>query len=311
MVGLHLTSPFGCLTEPDRVAKNLGIPLIIKEKGELFLDTIENPKYGYGSQMNPCIDCRILMFELAEQVRIEQTADFIVTGEVVGQRPFSQNKGAMQLIDKNSKMDEMILRPLSGGNLPATLPEKRGWIQRGDLLKFSGRGRSEQLALAKKLGVTDFSSPGGGCLLTEKAFSDRLKDFHTYPTYKTPKEKLAQASLLRVGRHFRLSEKTKVIVARSEAENEELHQSWKKAGSYYFKPLNFKGPSAVVLGSLDPSITPTIASLVARYGRKNDSEPYQLEKIESAQNNIESSEVLVVNSPTEDSLLAKWRIGIT
>ncbi|MFM8312798.1 MAG: thiamine biosynthesis protein, partial [Deltaproteobacteria bacterium] len=205
VIGLHLTSPFGCTTEAQKVAEEIQIPLQIRAKGEAFIDLIEKPKYGYGSQMNPCIDCRIYMFEWAEKVRQELGADFIVTGEVVGQRPLSQNKAAMALIDRNSPLEDRVLRPLSGGNLPPTLPEKRGWIQREQLRKFSGRGRTEQLALAKELGISAYTSPGGGCLLTEKAFSDRLRDFYRHPHFSTSEQKTAQAELLRLGRHFRPS----------------------------------------------------------------------------------------------------------
>jgi len=311
VIALHLTSPFGCTEEAQRVAKDLSIHLIIKEKGESFVDMVKSPKYGYGSQMNPCVDCRIYMFDLAETTRLEQNADFIVTGEVVGQRPFSQNKAAMNLIDKISAMESKILRPLSGGNLPPTEPEQKGWIQRQDLFKFSGRGRREQLALAQKLGVRVYSSPGGGCLLTEKAFSQRLRDFYSYPTYKNSVEKMAQATLLRLGRHFRLSKDTKAIIARTDRENEELKSTWKKIGCFYFEPQNFTGPSAIAMGQLNQESKTQVVSILARYGRKTVSEPYTVETF-SNQNSLEtSSEFLSVTTPAQEEILNQWRVGIT
>ncbi len=311
VVGLHLISPFGCTTDAEKVAKELQIPLIIKEKGEAFIELVEKPQYGYGSQMNPCIDCRIYMFELAEKTRIEQKADFIITGEVVGQRPLSQNKNAMKLIDRKSPVEDLILRPLSGGNIAATLAEKKGWVKRENLLKISGRGRGEQIALAKTLSLSEYSSPGGGCLLTEKAFSSRLKDFYSHPTYKTPEQKMAQASLLRLGRHFRLSEKTKVIVARTEAENNEITRLWKESGALFFKPANFIGPSALVFGSLTSETKQQVTSLLARYGKKPEGESFKVESLEMNSENQVYPSLLIVTEPTSDDILNQWRIGIT
>jgi len=311
VVGLHLKSPFGCTQDAAKVAEDLDIPLVVKEKGEAFIKLIERPKYGYGSQMNPCIDCRIYMFELAEKVRLEEKADFIATGEVVGQRPLSQNKSAMKLIERKSPLEERVLRPLSGGNLPPTLPEQMGWIKRENLLKLSGRGRSEQLALAKKLGISHYSSPGGGCLLTEKAFSDRLKDFYEHPSYQNSEEKMAQAALLRLGRHFRISKEVKVIIARTEMENTEFNKAWNHAGCTLFRPANFKGPLGLAFGTLNPESKQTIANLMARYGRKSEASIQKIESLGYCEESTSKSELWDVLEPTHDSVLEKWRIGIT
>lgn len=311
VVGLHLKSPFGCTQDAAKVARELDIPLVIREKGESFVDMIQRPKYGYGSQMNPCIDCRIYMFELAEQVRVEEKADFIVTGEVVGQRPLSQNKSAMKLIERKSPLEERVLRPLSGGNLPSTLPEQKGWIKRENLLRLSGRGRSEQLALAKKLGIVHYSSPGGGCLLTEKAFSDRLKDFYEHPTYQNSEEKMAQAALLRLGRQFRISKGVKVIIARTETENTEFNHAWNQAGCTLFRPTNFKGPLGLAFGRLNKETKQKIANLMARYGRKSEASVHKIESLSHCEERASESELWEVSEPTHDSILEKWRIGIT
>ena len=311
VIGLHLVSPFGCLLDANRVARELEIPLITREKGEAFVDLVKDPKYGYGSQMNPCIDCRIYMFEMAEKVKIEQDADFIVTGEVVGQRPFSQNKAAISVIERKAKMDPIVLRPLSGANLPPTLAEEKGWIQRENLLKISGRGRSEQLELAKRLGVTEFASPGGGCLLTETAFSERLKDFYSFPTYRNSTQKMIQAQFLRLGRHFRLSGETKFIVARTDSENQEMNRLWETSGGSLFEPSNFVGPCGLALGKLTEGIKEQLASLLARYGKKNGSEPYRVSNRFLNEKQTVTTHFLDTLEPIPDETLNPWRIGIT
>ena len=250
VVGLHLLSPFGCREEVAKSASSIGIPLLIKAKGESYLDLVENPRYGYGKNMNPCIDCRIFMFTLADVVMRDEGADFIVTGEVLGQRPMSQQRHAMELIDRKSppSLDRLIVRPLSAHCFETTLPEEMGWIDREKFLSIAGRSRKEQMALATKLDLRDYSTPGGGCLLTESGFSSRLRDFFKHPTFTNTGERMAQSELLRVGRHFRLSETTKLIVGRNQQENEELTAHWREANGAFFYPSNFDSMPAFYLG---------------------------------------------------------------
>lgn len=310
-IGLHLTSPFSCLVEVEEVAQELNIKLVIKDKGEAFVDLVGAPKYGYGSQMNPCIDCRIYMFDIAEKVLKAEKADFIVTGEVVGQRPLSQTKSNITFIEKKSPLEHRVLRPLCGGNLPPTLAEEKGWIQREQLLKISGRGRTEQLALAKKLGISAFSSPGGGCLLTEAAFSERLKDFYTFTSYRSSEEKMAQAKMLRLGRHFKIDRSLKVIVARTDSETQEITALWPSSGATLYEPINYKGPVAVSFGILSLEHKTQISGLLARYGRRNHLEPFitRLKTQFSSVKQIE--ELLQVETPVAESTLNSWRIGTT
>ncbi|MFM8314176.1 MAG: hypothetical protein ACKOA8_07815 [Deltaproteobacteria bacterium] len=312
VIGLHLTSPFGCETHAEKVAKELNISLITQAKGEAFIDLVSAPTYGYGSQMNPCVDCRIYMFQIAEKVLKEQKADFIVTGEVVGQRPLSQNKANIQLIERKSPLERLVVRPLSGGNLPPTLAEEKGWILRSCLLKISGRGRTEQLALAKQLGISAFSSPGGGCLLTETAFSDRLKDFFSHPTYANSEEKESQAQMLRLGRHFRIHSNLKVIVARTDSENAELLSHWEQSGAQLVEPVNYKGPIAVSLGTLCKDDKTTIAKLLSKYGRKNDEGPF-LTRFKSHNSTLQPQEDELISTTEKlaESIIEHWRIGIT
>ncbi len=267
VVGLHLVSPFGCREEVKKSADAIGIRLLFKEKGAAYLDLVENPRFGYGKNLNPCIDCRIFMFQLADVVRQEEKADFIVTGEVLGQRPMSQQRHSMELIDRNSPTTGIILRPLSAQCFPPTIPEEKGWVNRDELFKISGRGRRPQMELAETLGLKDYSAPGGGCLLTETAFSSRLKDFFDHPTHQDETERLTQSEMLRLGRHFRLHPNLKVIIGRNQEENMALEKLWPKSGGTFLSPFNFDGPVAVSFGEASQVDFEQIGKIIARYGK--------------------------------------------
>jgi tRNA-uridine 2-sulfurtransferase len=267
VIGLHLVSPFGCENEVKKCADQLGIDLLFRDKGEAYLDLVEGPKYGYGKAMNPCIDCRIYMFKLAEKVMNETGAQFVITGEVLGQRPMSQQKNSLNTIDRNSPLFGRVLRPLSAKLLEPTIAEESGWVKRENMLGISGRGRKDQLALAQSLGLTFFAAPSGGCLLTEVAFGNRLRDLIGHKTHQTSEERIAQSAMLRLGRHFRLSENAKVIVCRNEKENQEIEKLWSNSGGLLFIPGNFDGPSAVAFGDVNDDHRATIAGIMARYGK--------------------------------------------
>ncbi len=303
VIGLHLVTPFGCETTVKEVAEGLSIPLLYKEKGEAYLDLVENPRYGYGKNMNPCIDCRIFMFQLADVVRQDVNADFIVTGEVIGQRPMSQNRQAMNLIDKRSPIEGLVVRPLSAKSFGMSIPEEMGWVDREKFFRITGRGRSEQIEIAKSIGVTEFASPGGGCLLTEKAFSERLKDFYDSKTHVTPEQKMAQAKTLRLGRHFRVTDKFKVIVARNDKENHELEDLWAPSGGIYFCPTNFLGPVAVGYGELSDSMQGMVGALLSRYGKSHTVEKPEI-KISSEKYNT----VFPINTFLTDEEIERMRL---
>lgn len=271
ILGLYLSSPFGCHEDIVKVADSLGVPLKIVEKGSDYLDLIRNPKYGYGKNMNPCIDCRIYMFQMAQAVMDEVSADFIVTGEVLGQRPMSQRKNAFQIIDRDSEMEELILRPLSAKNLPPTKPEREGWVDREKLLAIAGRGRTEQLSMADALDLKGYSAPAGGCLLTDENFSERLSSF-----FKTrPKGSMAEARLLRYGRYFNLNEETFVLVGRDKEENEKLEElsldEVKNGRMVFFKP-DFAGPVAVLSGNFSATLSEAlfgeVHKLIVRFSKR-------------------------------------------
>ncbi len=220
---LNFVTPFctctrkGCRHEASRVAELYGIPVKIIAAGEDYIEMIKNPKHGYGRNMNPCIDCRIFMFRKAKQYMEEIGALFIFTGEVLGQRPMSQHKKALKLIEQESDLENLVVRPLSAKLLSPTIPEKKQWIDREKLLSIQGRRRLPQMELADKLGLRDYPCPAGGCRLTDPQFAKRLKETFVYGECS-----IKEIQLLKYGRHFRLESGAKVIVGRNEEENRVL-----------------------------------------------------------------------------------------
>lgn len=303
VTGLHLLSPFGCKEDVEKVCASIGIPLITKEKGEAYLDLVQNPRYGYGANMNPCIDCRIFMFQLADTVRQDLGADFIVTGEVLGQRPMSQQRHAINKIDNDSPLGDKVLRPLSAKLFAPSFPETQGWIKREDLFAISGRSRKPQLEMAAKYGLSDFSKPGGGCLLTEAEFSARLRDFFSHKTHATSEERLSQSQILRLGRHFRFSENAKAIVARNNVENLELKRLWPKTKGHFFSPVNFDGPVAVFFGEADENSKLQVGKLISRYGKSKT-----LDQMEIGIEEGQTSTKFTIQSRMTDEELERYRL---
>jgi tRNA U34 2-thiouridine synthase MnmA/TrmU len=253
----------GCISEALEVGKKLGIQVKTYPKGMDYFKIVENPKYGYGKGINPCIDCRIYMLKKAKALMPEFGASFIVTGEVLGQRPMSQHRHQMKIIEKESGLEGLILRPLSAHLLPETIPEKLGMVDRGKLLNISGRSRKRQIELAKIAGLNDFPCPSGGCLLTDRIFSKRLKDLFEYKKNYT----INDLKLLKVGRHFRISPELKIIIGRNKAENEILDNF-----SYnypLYKPLDVPGPSIIIDGTINPDTENIIHALLFRYSDVN------------------------------------------
>jgi tRNA-uridine 2-sulfurtransferase len=269
VTALHFPSFFSPLDSnaadsPVRLlAEQLEIPLVFKPKGEDFLDIIRRPRYGFGKNLNPCIDCRIYTFIKAKEFLQEIGASFIVTGEVAGQRPMSQRRHTMRLIDKRSGCESIVLRPLSAKSLPPTLPELEGIVDREQLLGITGRGRKAQFALAEEIGLTGFSPPAGGCLLTDRGFSQRVRDLLDHQTDVSPSDLL----LLRVGRHVRLSPVLKIVIGRNHAENGRIEDL--KATGVLFTPEDFPGPSVLALGTPDRDEEVLIAGVIRRYAKES------------------------------------------
>jgi tRNA-specific 2-thiouridylase len=260
---IHFITPFSGQSEAsvERFCKETGINLHKIVLNQEFLEVVTTPRHGYGSQMNPCIDCRILEFKKAKELAEKAGADFIVTGEVLGERPFSQKKDMMLHIEREAGLEGKVLRPLSAKLLPETEPEKKGFVNKERLLAIKGRRRTPQMTLAKELGITEYPNPAGGCLLTEPRFADRLREHLKHEKRLT----MLDAELLKVGRHFRIS-KTKVIVGRNEEENKRLLSSASKHKNLAtMEPKDYMGPVTVLVGEADAETARKAAAITARY----------------------------------------------
>lgn len=256
----------GCCIEAKRVSDEFGISYKIINNTDDFLKVVQKPKHGYGSGMNPCIDCRILMFKKAKSYMEKTGASFLITGEVLGERPMSQRLDAMMLIEKESGLEGLILRPLSAKLLKPTIPEKLGLVDRNKLLPIQGRSRKPQIELAKDLGINDYPCPSGGCLLTDKGFSERLRDLFKH----SPDFTLNDVRLLKVGRHFRLSKDTKLIVGRDKVENEQI-LNLAQEGDMLFQAQDTLGALALARkGRLLDGRFLTAAGIAARYSQEKD-----------------------------------------
>ena len=243
-----------------RTAKRFGIPLIRVEVGEEYLEVIRSPKYGYGSGMNPCIDCRIFMLREAKRIAKEIGAKFIVTGDVLGERPMSQYRKALMLEEKEAGLENLILRPLSAKLLPETIPEREGLVDRNKLLAISGKSRKPQIALAKNFGLQDeYPSPSGGCLLTNKEFASKVRDLFEHKEAVKKRDVL----LLRMGRHFRFKE-SKIIVGRNEDENKLLLEL-KNPEDYAFEVPDCGSPITILEEAKEKEAIEFAAKLTARY----------------------------------------------
>ncbi len=253
-----------CLAS-QKAVNALGIPLKVFNVSDEYLNVVKHPKHGYGSNMNPCIDCRIFMLKKAKVYMEEAGASFIVTGEVLGQRPMSQRRDAMRLIEKEAGLEGYILRPLSAKFLPVTIPEKEGWINRETLPEFQGRSRKPQIKLADHYGIRDYPCPAGGCLLTDPQFANRMKDL----MLSNPKFSLNDVHLLKIGRHFRLSHNLKLVVGRNEEDNKKI-QTFTQEGDILLKALQHPGPLSLLRGEPNGIEIEKAASITVRYGKAKD-----------------------------------------
>ncbi|MCM8806270.1 MAG: hypothetical protein NC825_06035 [Candidatus Omnitrophica bacterium] len=271
LVGVHFTGIFckcpsaktSCIALAHEIASKINIPIKTFFKGMDYLEMVKTAPHGYGRGLNPCIDCRIYMLKKVRTLMSEVNASFIVTGEVIGQRPMSQHKKAMEIIEKESGTKGLILRPLSAHLLPPTIPEIKGIVDRNKLLAFSGRSRIPQMKLARSLGLKDYPCPSGGCLLTDRNVAIRVADLFLHKSDFT----LNDARLTTFGRHFRLDERVKIVLGRNKHENERLFSMGKTCFTLYI-PENFPGPTALVPESeVDESYDEIICGIVAFYSR--------------------------------------------
>jgi tRNA U34 2-thiouridine synthase MnmA/TrmU len=246
----------------QKAVDTLGIPLKVFNVSEEYLDVVKHPKHGYGSNMNPCIDCRIFMLKKTKAYMEVASASFIVTGEVLGQRPMSQRRDAMRLIEKEAGLEGFILRPLSAKFLPVTIPEKEGWVDREKLLSIQGRSRKPQMKLADHFGIRDYPCPAGGCLLTDPGFARRMKDLIHYD----PNFSLNDVHLLKVGRHFRFSPRLKLVVGRNEEENQKI-QTFSREGDILLKISRYPGPLSLLRGDVNEREMERAAGIAVHYSK--------------------------------------------
>ena len=269
IIGLYCSMPFSLRDKSaiqpggsllQKFAAQIGMDLRVLDITDDFLVMLKDPKFGYGAHLNPCIDCKILMFTKARQLMQEWGASFLISGEVVGQRPMSQQRRTMQQIDSQAETAGLILRPLSAKLLDETIAEKQGWVSRERLYDFSGRSRKPQVDLAVMRGIIEFHQPAGGCLLTDPHFSDRLTDL-----MKRDKLDVNNISLLKRGRHYRISAAGRLIVGRDEKDNREIEQL-AQAGDFMFCPSDeIAGATALGRGLVSDDDISCCCRIVCRY----------------------------------------------
>lgn len=260
VMGVTCTTPFFSPEKARDAAKKIALYLIEVDITKEHLDVLKSPRYGYGKNMNPCIDCHTLMLKIAGRIMEDREADFIFTGEVLGQRPMSQTRQSLYVVAKNSGYQEHILRPLSALLLPETRPEIEGKVDRHRLLAIKGKGRKDQIAMARLYGIDHYSAPAGGCLLTDPMFSKRLRDLFRH----SMDFDIRDIELLKYGRHFRINEFSKVIVGRNSLENEAL-QRLSHEEDIVIHIAQFAGPATIVPHGGDEITLHTAASLCASY----------------------------------------------
>ena len=264
VITFNIKTPFGIpkkdgSSEAAQAADQLKVPLKVVSVEQDYLRMLRNPKHGYGKNLNPCVDCKIFILKKAKKYAKEIGADFIFTGEVLGERPMSQHGPALKVIAEESGLKGKLLRPLSAKLLAETAAEKKGLVDRNKLLSIQGRSRKPQFALAKEYGITVYPSPAGGCLLTCEEYSKKLRDL-----FENKKRlSMADVTLLRVGRHFRLG-KNKIIVGRNETENKFLLAN-KMRGDFVFELSDVVGPTTLLQGPKTKLAIETAAKLTASY----------------------------------------------
>ena len=288
VLGLHFSTGF-CVADRHRLVGDpkktkpyrndalhagaqLRVPVeIIDVKDQYLGKVVLNPKHGYGSGMNPCIDCRIFMLQRAREIMRERNYQFVFTGEVLGQRPMSQRRPPMNAIEKDSGLGGLLVRPLSAKLLPPSEPERRGWLDREHLYDIVGRSRSRQMQLAEEFGIVDYAQPAGGCcFLPDKNYARKLRDLLAYNGHDVDPDDMM---LLKLGRHFRLSDDVKIIVGRHEAENQFLERFQQQRGRVWVE--KFSSPLTLIEGQPSAAELELACCITARYsaGRRQTRVP--------------------------------------
>ena len=283
------------------VAEQLGIRLHIVDIVDEYKDVLLNPRHGYGKNLNPCLDCKVFMVGKAHAWMLEHGFDFIVTGEVVGQRPMSQRSATMPLVADESGVGDRLLRPLCAQRLAETLPEREGWIDRGRLHDFSGRSRKPQVALAAELGIEDYAQPAGGCcFLTDASYSAKLADLWRARGQRD--YDLDDIMLLKVGRHLRPRAHFKLVIAREEGEVKFL-QGYRRLFTHLI-PTSHAGPLALLDGPSDADDLELAARIVARFSQGRDAESVRVEVVTTDG----EPRTLEVRPLDADAIPAEWHV---
>lgn len=303
VTALHATSPFcrcsghggGC-GAAKRMAEQLGIPLRTMAKGEAYWELVKHPRFGRGSGVNPCIDCRIHVFSLAKQLMEETGALFVATGEVLGQRPMSQHRRAMERIERESGLTGRLLRPLSARFFPPTEAEREGVVPRWKLPAISGRSRKPQIELARTLDLGDYPCPAGGCLLTDPQFAHRVREMLA----REPDSRLADAVLLIHGRHYRLPDGARLVIGRNEKDNRSI-AALARPGDALLVPAAGSGPTGLCRPGTAEAVA-AAAGLIVGYGKG-------VTRLTLTRPQTPLGEVLADIAPLTPELAETWRIA--
>ena len=290
---ISFETPFFSAFKARKASEQTGVPLTTQKITPVYMQMMRSPSVRYGKNMNPCMDCHALMFRLAGAIMTDKGFDFLFSGEVLGQRPMSQNRTSLRYVEKHSGFDGYILRPLSARCLPETIPEQNGWVDRDRLLDISGRSRKPQLQLAETHGVSEFPAPAGGCLLTDKIFSRRLRDLFDHQA-DCPERAL---HLLKFGRHLRLGPQTKIVVGRTQKDNEMINRNVDPERDLVLKVENYPGPLTVIPDGAEDGMVMLAASICAGYSKAPNHEPVAV----SVQGAGTDRKVMVLGLPPGES----------
>jgi len=295
--GCDATDKSSCAHDPYPVAEKFGFEVKMMHLGQKFIDIVRNPRHGRGKNMNPCVDCRILMLSQAKEYMEIVGADFVVSGEVLGQRPFSQMRDKLNLTIRESGLRGRLLRPLSAKLLEPTIPELEGLVDREKLEGISGRSRRRQMELAAEFGLTDYPSPAGGCLLTDPEYAHKLKDLLDHDAEAS----YTDINLLRAGRHFRFSPQTKIIVGRHQEDNQKI-EMMAEPGDLFCEVKNTGSPITLIRGVDSEEARRMACALTARYSRKRSEREVEVTWAKG----VETGTIIV--SPAPEDILEQFRV---
>lgn len=292
VTGVSFVTPFFGSSKAEKAAAQIDIPLMVRDISETHLEMVKSPRFGYGKNMNPCIDCHAMMFRLAGEIMADEGFDFLFSGEVLGQRPMSQNANALRSVANYSRYPDRILRPMSAQRLPVTPMEEQGLVDREQLLDIQGRSRKPQEALAREWGLTEYPSSGGGCLLTEVHFSDRLRDLFDHQ----PDCGVDDVELLKIGRQFRLSPRAKLTLGRHQQDNEEINRAVGPSHILLRTP-GVAGPLGLVSGQPNKEDLQLASRILVSYGKAKNEQNVNV--LAETLDGVESFHVAPI--PREDS----------